>query len=283
VNDQLTLFTTEAQPAPKAARAVSSPAETRRAAGGEIAGVRTELQRRVLRLIRERGPRGATDHEIAKALAMLPDTVRARRVELRDLGAIAPSGRTRPTPSGRQATVWTLCGDGDDRQAAEAPADTGGGAASTVGAVSAEKTEPGSAGPGQGPGLGGARAAERSAGGSTRPTGRTVEGGATVRPPVAGRASGPAVPIGEKLSWPGEAAAFVLGLCEEDFPATPFELSPGVEILDAARFLGALQGQTRLGLRAPEARNGALQKKLRGVYRLLTGEEAPGVEVRKPR
>jgi len=116
------------------AHAPSSPAECRRAAAGEILGLRTGLQRRVLRFIRERGARGASDHEIAAGLDMLLDTVRARRVELRDLGAIAPSGRTRPTPSGRQATVWIVCPNGHDRQRAEAPTGAGHDGASTAAA-----------------------------------------------------------------------------------------------------------------------------------------------------
>jgi len=107
------------------AHAPSSPAETRRAAGKSVWPRLNQLQRRVLRFIRERGPRGASDHEIAAGLDMLLDTVRARRVELRDLGAIAPSGRTRRTPSGRQATVWILSRDGDHPQRAEVPTGAG--------------------------------------------------------------------------------------------------------------------------------------------------------------
>ena len=64
------------------------------------------LQTVVLDYIRSRGLHGATDPEIALGTGLCGDTSRARRCELRDLGQIVHSGRTRPTDSGRAAIVW---------------------------------------------------------------------------------------------------------------------------------------------------------------------------------
>lgn len=49
---------------------------------------------------------GATDDEIEQDLDLIHQTVSARRRELVLLGKVVDSGRTRPTRSGRQATVW---------------------------------------------------------------------------------------------------------------------------------------------------------------------------------
>ena len=65
-------------------------------------------RQRVLEYLAGRGHAGATDHEIAAGLGMLPDTARARRVELRDAGLVRDSGQRRPSPTGHAATVWTL-------------------------------------------------------------------------------------------------------------------------------------------------------------------------------
>jgi hypothetical protein len=50
-------------------------------------------------------PDGATDEEIAAALAMGENTERPRRVELQKIGMIRLAG-TRATKSGRKANVW---------------------------------------------------------------------------------------------------------------------------------------------------------------------------------
>jgi hypothetical protein len=71
-----------------------------------IAPLLSHLQREVLGLITARGPRGATDDEIAVALDLQLDTARARRCELRDAGAVVDSGLRRKTRTGRLATVW---------------------------------------------------------------------------------------------------------------------------------------------------------------------------------
>lgn len=67
-------------------------------------------RRRVLDHIARTG--GATDEEMQQALDMNPSTQRPRRVELVDDGWVEDSGRTRKTPSGRDAVVWVLTEQG---------------------------------------------------------------------------------------------------------------------------------------------------------------------------
>lgn len=57
-----------------------------------------------------RGAFGATDEEAQDALGMGPSTQRPRRVELVGLGLVYDGGGTRPTRSGRKATVWVAKG-----------------------------------------------------------------------------------------------------------------------------------------------------------------------------
>ena len=80
--------------------------ETSRAAAVSIAPRLNELQGVVMSYIAGRGQRGATDEEITRDLEMNPSTARPRRIELVEMGKIHSSGRTRPTVSGRSATVW---------------------------------------------------------------------------------------------------------------------------------------------------------------------------------
>lgn len=84
----------------------SGQTDTRAAALQAIKPDRGRLARAVLNVIRQRGRRGATDHEISEALRLQLDTCRARRCEARDRGDIHDSGLRRPTPSGRNAAVW---------------------------------------------------------------------------------------------------------------------------------------------------------------------------------
>jgi hypothetical protein len=80
---------------------------TRAAAGVAIRPDAARLRAKVLRYIKSRGADGATDAEIQGALDMSGDTERPRRRELQAAGFIADSGRTRLTPAGRAAVVWT--------------------------------------------------------------------------------------------------------------------------------------------------------------------------------
>lgn len=68
----------------------------------------SECRRKILELLRS-GP--ATDEEIARAecweeFPQSPSSLRTRRAELVDVGLVLDSGATRPTLSGRKATVW---------------------------------------------------------------------------------------------------------------------------------------------------------------------------------
>ena len=67
------------------------------------------LRQQVLDLLRA-SPGGLTDEELQQRLEMNPSTQRPRRGELVALGLVVDSGRTRPTRSGRQATVWVSRG-----------------------------------------------------------------------------------------------------------------------------------------------------------------------------
>ena len=60
----------------------------------------------VLAYLRGSGLEGATDEEMQTALNMNPSTQRPRRIELVEKGLVVSSGFTRPTRSGRAATVW---------------------------------------------------------------------------------------------------------------------------------------------------------------------------------
>ena len=77
-----------------------------------IRGAANALRQRVLDLLRTTIARGTdgllglTDEEMQGLLDMNPSTQRPRRSELVALGLVMDSGRTRPTRSGRQATVW---------------------------------------------------------------------------------------------------------------------------------------------------------------------------------
>jgi len=55
---------------------------------------------------------GATHHEATAATGYRPDTVRPRCRELVRMGLLFDTGRTRRTPSGRQAIVWAVKGGG---------------------------------------------------------------------------------------------------------------------------------------------------------------------------
>lgn len=69
------------------------------------------IRDRIVGFIIERGAKGATDHEIAAELRILPDTARSRRVKLRDEGVVHDGGRRRSTPSGCKAVVWVAAGE----------------------------------------------------------------------------------------------------------------------------------------------------------------------------
>lgn len=72
----------------------------------------SEQQRRsVLAFLESCGERGATDEEIQDGIGMSGNTARPRRGELQKSGSVIDSGTTRPTRSGRAATVWVAKGN----------------------------------------------------------------------------------------------------------------------------------------------------------------------------
>ena len=56
------------------------------------------------------GASGCTDQEVQDQLRLGPQTESPRRRHLVQMGIVADSGRTRPTRSGRSATVWVSTG-----------------------------------------------------------------------------------------------------------------------------------------------------------------------------
>ena len=80
--------------------------ETSRQAAEAIRPSAPTLRELVERYIREQGTHGATDQELQRQLCVDANTERPRRGELVDAGKVRDSGRTRPTSSGRRATVW---------------------------------------------------------------------------------------------------------------------------------------------------------------------------------
>lgn len=79
---------------------------TSEAAGRRIDPIAVGLRARVYQAIQDAGAEGATDHELEVRTGIGGSTCRPRRIELQRLGLIRDSGTTRPTPSGRVATVW---------------------------------------------------------------------------------------------------------------------------------------------------------------------------------
>jgi len=60
----------------------------------------------VLIWLRLQDDTGATDEEMQERMNINPSTQRPRRGDLVNRGLVVDSGRTRPTRSGRKATVW---------------------------------------------------------------------------------------------------------------------------------------------------------------------------------
>jgi hypothetical protein len=85
----------------------SQPTPTSIDAADLIAPKAGTLRAAVLQAITAAGDEGATDHELITSMQMDPSTLRPRRRELELGGHIEHNGVTRPTPSGRQAKVWT--------------------------------------------------------------------------------------------------------------------------------------------------------------------------------
>lgn len=80
--------------------------ETSKEAAEAIEPDLASLRGQVLAYIRACAENGATDDEVQVALDMNPSTERPRRVELWTAGWVVQTEATRPTRSGRSATVW---------------------------------------------------------------------------------------------------------------------------------------------------------------------------------
>jgi hypothetical protein len=93
------------------------PRDTQTAAAA-AALPRSGTQRaKVLEVIRQAGPAGLTDQEIAVALGLAENSVRPRRLELSTPGEdgqpplVVDSGERRETSGGNPAIVWRAVGD----------------------------------------------------------------------------------------------------------------------------------------------------------------------------
>ena len=108
VADQLTLESAvEAVPYQRHSETSREAAES--LAGG-VARSHEKMVLEYLRTLRGLGTRGATDLEIDayfRTAGVKFTTMRPRRIKLVQQGLVVETGETRPTPTGRRATVWT--------------------------------------------------------------------------------------------------------------------------------------------------------------------------------
>ena len=93
--------------------AYSPPAQahspTSQAAARLIKPEANRLRAQVLACLTAAGNDGMTDEQIIDATGLGASTARPRRIELVEQGRVKASGLTRPTRSGRAATVWCVC------------------------------------------------------------------------------------------------------------------------------------------------------------------------------
>lgn len=68
----------------------------------------SDQQIRVLEALAAHDHCGLTDEQIQQVAKLSPSSERPRRGELVEMGLVEESGRRRPTPSGRAATVWRV-------------------------------------------------------------------------------------------------------------------------------------------------------------------------------
>lgn len=74
---------------------------------------------KVLKFIKRKGKKGATDEEIEKHLKVRHQTGSARRRELVLKGLVVDSTKTRATSSGRPAIVWVVAPEGHEADLVE--------------------------------------------------------------------------------------------------------------------------------------------------------------------
>lgn len=83
----------------------SDPETSHRAAKDATPRANTH-RARALAALRDAGPNGLTDFELAERTGVPQTSIGVRRKELADAGYVEPAGTTRPAPSGSAAMVW---------------------------------------------------------------------------------------------------------------------------------------------------------------------------------
>ena len=83
------------------------PATSIAAAKAQTGRIR-DTQHVVLQALDNAGRLGLTDHEHEPINRLLQDSAGKRRGELVAMGFVTHSGRTRPSPRGRESTVWVV-------------------------------------------------------------------------------------------------------------------------------------------------------------------------------
>jgi hypothetical protein len=83
--------------------------ETSYAAHRQIRKCAPEMRRRIMEALRA-STSGLTDEQICAAAGLAGNSERARRIELVESLDVVAAPWTRPTASGRQATVWMALG-----------------------------------------------------------------------------------------------------------------------------------------------------------------------------
>lgn len=93
--------------------------DTSVAAAKSVEPTLTQKRMAVLELLRNAGPRGLTDYEIAQNWPQAPEsTYRKRRSELADMGLVADSGRREKRGGPTNRIVWVLNEFTNDNQEA---------------------------------------------------------------------------------------------------------------------------------------------------------------------
>lgn len=93
-------------PDPTATRHQGSPTSTAAFADGEAG--HEDIKGKILAVLEAQGDYGITADEFAKRLNVGVNTISGRFSQLAAESKIRRSGRTRPTRTGSQATVWVI-------------------------------------------------------------------------------------------------------------------------------------------------------------------------------
>jgi hypothetical protein len=83
--------------------------ETSFAAHRQIRKCAPDMRRRIMEALRASAS-GLTDEQLCDATGLQPSSLRPRRIELVESLDVVAAPWTRPTKSGRQATVWMAIG-----------------------------------------------------------------------------------------------------------------------------------------------------------------------------